>query len=302
MRYKLLEESLVYIISVNFNAAEHTIEMINSLKDIEYKNYRIVVVDNGSNFSDYKKLKQIEDSCILIRSEVNLGFSGGNNIGIKRAIEDKAEYILLLNNDTIVKKSFLNKLVESMVENDADLVCPKILNYYNKEIINYAGGDIVAYKGAVNIYGLGEHDSEKYNCVKNITFAHGCCLLISTEVLIKVGGLEDSYFLYFEDTDLSAKLNLLGKRMIYEPKSIIYHKESVSTKKFSDNYQYYFCRNRLQFIKRNIKYPVKIIALLYTALYMLKHLLYGDFKSKNCICAIRDFKNQVLGKREEKAN
>lgn len=297
--YEILKESLVYIISVNFNAAEHTIEMVNSLKNIVYKKYKIIIIDNGSNFSDYEKLKQIEDSCILIRSETNLGFSGGNNIGIKRAIEDKADYILLLNNDTIVEKNFLNELIESMERNNSDLVCPKILNYYNKQIINYAGGDIVPYKGAVNIYGLGECDSEKYNCVKDITFAHGCCLLTSTEALIKTEGLEDSYFLYFEDTDLSARLKLLGKRMIYEPKAIIYHKESISTKKFSDNYQYYFCRNRLQFIKRNIKYPMKIIALLYTSLYMLKHLLHGDFKMENCICAIRDFKNQDLGKRKE---
>lgn len=296
----MFKEPLIYIITVNFNTAEHTIEMVNSLLNINYKNYKLIVIDNGSNPSDYEKLKKIEEDCIVVRSNINLGFAGGNNIGIKMAIEDKSEYILLLNNDTTVKEDFLSKLVESMHKNNADVVCPKILNYYNKKIINYAGGDIISYKGAVNIYGLGKIDSNKYDVCKQITFAHGCCLLISTEALLSCGGLEDSYFLYFEDTDLSAKLNSLGKKLIYEPKALIYHKESVSTKRFSDNYQYYFCRNRLQFIKSNIKYPMKIIALFYTSLYIIKHLLNGDFKIDNCIYAVKDFKNEILGKRIEK--
>ena len=295
----MCKEPLIYIITVNFNTSDHTIELIKSLREINYKNYRIIIVDNGSEILDYKKLKCIEEDSIIIRSDINLGFSGGNNIGIKRAIEEGSEYILLLNNDTTVEKDFLLTLVESIKRNDADVVCPKILNYYDKRIINYAGGDIIPYKGAVNIYGLGEYDSKKYDVCKEVTFAHGCCMLISREALIACGGLEDSYFLYFEDTDLSAKLKAIGKKIIYEPKALVYHKESISTKRFSDNYQYYFCRNRLQFIRNNIKYPMKILAIIYTFFYIMKHLLKGNFKSYNCISAIKDFINGKLGKRSE---
>lgn len=291
-------EPLVYIITVNFNGAQHTIEMIKSLENINYKNYKIVVVDNASEMSDYKKLDDIKAYSIVIRSDENLGFAGGNNLGIELAIKSNAEYILLLNNDTTVDKNFLDRLINSMKQNKADVVCPKILNYYNKEIINYAGGDIIEYKGAVNIYGVGKKDSDKYERCRTITFAHGCCLLIDTDTLVSCGGLEDSYFLYFEDTDLSAKLKSLNKKIIYEPSAVIYHKESVSTKKFSDNYQYYFCRNRLQFIKNNIKNPIKGIAILYTFFYILKHILKGNFKLNNCLCAINDFQNGRLGKRK----
>lgn len=295
----MFKEPLIYIISVNFNSSEHTIEMVNSLLNINYKNYKIIIVDNCSDFLDYKKLEKIKDKCTLIRSDSNLGFAGGNNIGINIAIKNKADYVLLLNNDTTVKENFLLELIKSMKKNNAQVVCPKILNYYNKNIINYAGGDIVKYKGAVNIYGIGKKDSKKYDLCKQVTFAHGCCLLISADTLISCGGLEDSYFLYFEDTDLSAKLNSLDKKIIYEPSAIVYHKESVSTKKFSDNYQYYFCRNRLKFIKNNIKYPIKIIAITYTSLYIVKHLLRGDFKINNCVSAIKDFSNGTFGKRIE---
>ncbi len=112
--------------------------------------------------------------------------------------------------------------------------------------------------------------------------------------------MDEKYFLYFEDTALSSKFYKTKTKMKYIPSAIVYHKESISTKKYSDNYQYYFCRNRLLYIKENIKFPMKIVSYLYTLMYILKHMLKRDFSWKNVFEAISSFINGDFGMRKSK--
>ncbi len=288
---------LVYVITINYNSAQHTVEMVNNLVESYYDNLKIIVVDNCSEQNDLDKLKEITDRATIIRSETNTGFAGGNNLGIKLAMDEDADYVLLLNNDTVVEKNAISILVSKLEEGNASVACPKILNYYDRRIINYAGGDIVSYKGAVRIDGIGQVDNGIFNKERNVTFAHGCCMLIAADTIRKVGYMTEDYFLYFEDTDYSARLTRQGEKIIYCPDAVIYHKESVSTDKFSDNYQFYFCRNRMLFTKRNIALSVKYVAYLYSLMYMIKHLAKGDFKLQNITDALKAFVSNNTGKR-----
>lgn len=288
---------LVYVITINYNSAQHTVEMVNNLVESDYDNLKVIVVDNCSEQNDLDKLKEITDRATIIRSETNTGFAGGNNLGIKLAMDEDADYVLLLNNDTAVEKNAISILVNELEESNVSVACPKILNYYDRRIINYAGGDIVSYKGAVRIDGIGQVDKGIFNKERNVTFAHGCCMLIGMDTIRKVGYMTEDYFLYFEDTDYSARLIRQGEKIIYCPNAVIYHKESVSTNKFSDNYQFYFCRNRMLFVKRNISLPVKYIAYLYSLMYMIKHLAKGDFKLQNITDALKAFVSNNTGKR-----
>ncbi len=291
------DRPLLYVITINYNSAIHTVEMVNNLQQSSYDNIRVIVVDNCSSPDDRILLEELADKAQIIASEDNLGFAGGNNLGINLALQEGADYVLLLNNDTTVEKDALDVMIECLVKEQANVICPKILNYYDRDLIYYAGGDIIAYKGGVRIDGLGKVDCGQYDDSRQITFAHGCCMLLEASTIKEVGLLSDEYFLYFEDTDYSSRLTKQGKKMMYCPGAIIYHKESVSTKKYSANYQYYFCRNRLLFVQRNIAFPIKYLAYLYSLLYMLKHLAKRDFQLANITSALQAFGRKRLGQR-----
>ncbi len=288
----------LYVVSINYNTAEHTIEMVHNLRQSHYDNLHILIVDNCSQQEDYEKLQQANLPAQLIRSEQNLGFSGGNNIGLRIAAENKADYVMLLNNDTTVEPDALCLMVDCLEQGKAHAVCPKILNYHNRRLIGYAGGSLSDFKGAVSIPGAGQQDNGQFDRSRPITFASGCCVMMKTETWKQLDYMEEKYFLYFEDTALSAKLRRLNKTTLYLPQAIIYHKESVSTTRYSDNYQYYFCRNRLLYIRENIPFPTKLISFCYTALYMLKHLIKGNFSLNNIMSAIKDFSHSRFGQRQ----
>lgn len=292
-------ETSLYIVTINYNTSDHTIEMVRSISACDYKNLKIIVVDNNSNASELEKLKEIEKEVLLIRSEQNMGFSGGNNLGIKRALKDNSDYIMLLNNDTVIEPNTITELIKSIETGEADVVCPKILDYFDRTKIGYAGGEVIPYKGGVKIYGVAQSSLEsKFNQKKIITFAHGCCILAKKETWQLIKEMDEKYFLYFEDTALSVQLGRLGKRILYLPSAVVYHKESISTMKYSDNYQFYFCRNRLLFIKENVHFPMKLIAYIYTSIYMLKHLLKRNFTCNNVCDAIVAFYSSDFGVRK----
>jgi hypothetical protein len=292
-------EPFVSIILVNYNTAEHTLECVDSLNNIDYKNYEIVIVDNLSRTEDVEKLNSITNSKVtVIKNKENSGFSGGNNLAIKMVLE-KSDYILLLNNDTTVEKDFLNIMInKAESESDIGVVCPKIFNYYNRTEVSYGSADINYFKGGVFIYGINEKNEKVYNTSREITFATGCCMLIKAETLRKTGLLPEEYFLYFEDTDYSMKVMKSGYKMWYEPMAVIYHKESVSTEKCSPNYQYYFSRNRFMFIKKNFELKNKITAYPVSFMYIVKSILKGDFDIKNSFAGLRDFLIGKTGKRK----
>lgn len=221
---------LVYIILVNYNGYSDTIECVDSLRKIRYENYKIIIVDNASTDKSLNKLNDLLKDCIIIESQKNLGFAGGNNLGIKYAVKKKANYILLLNNDTLVEPNFLEEMLNSFYKDkNIGAVGCKIMYYPKKNIIWYGGGKIDWFKFTGVHFGMREVDKGQYNEEKDINFMTGCCMLIKKEVFEKVGLLRQDYFMYLEDVDFCVKLKNNKYKIWYNPKAKIYHKVGLSS-------------------------------------------------------------------------
>lgn len=248
---------LVYIILVNYNGYKDTTECVNSLKKINYSNYKIIIVDNASFDNSVEILKKKLSDCKIIESKKNLGFAGGNNLGIKYALGNKADYILLLNNDTLVESNFLNNMINSFnVDNRIGLVGCKIMYYTQKNIIWYGGGYIDWFRFIGAHYGMKQIDKGQCNVEKEIDFMTGCCMLIKREVFEKIRLLTEDYFMYFEDVDFCVKVKDAGYKIWYNPKAIIYHKVGLSSGGEESAFSIKWCtRNRLVFMN---KYKVKV--------------------------------------------
>lgn len=259
---------LVYIIIINYNNYEDTIECIESLEKISYENFKILIVDNNSSNDSVNKIKDLFNKYETIQLKNNLGFAGGNNVGIKKAIEYDADFILLLNNDTIVEANFLNEMINSFYNNakNVGIVGPKIYSYYDKQI-SEAEGNINFFKFTTNNNSYNKNDN-KCQPEQEVNFISGCCMLIKKEVFDKVGLLPEEYFMYYEDTDFCTKALEREFKILYNPEAVIYHKESSSTggkdSPFSIKWNN---RNRIIFMHK-YKYKVSKFSFLCSKLYI----------------------------------
>ena len=186
-------EPLVYIILINYNGFKDTVECIQSLKRISYTNYRILVVDNCSpKQPDREDIEYIKENSIWIDGKYNRGFSGGNNLGIKYALEHGADYILLLNNDTTVEPDFLKLLVETAGSRpDAGLICGKILYYTDPDRIWFAGGSFNE-RTAMPCHHLNDEiNQDNSDRTEEITFATGCLWLLPKNTIEKIGFMDE---------------------------------------------------------------------------------------------------------------
>lgn len=294
-----MNDPCVSIILINYNGREDTIECVNSLLNINYSNFNIVIVDNCStqeqNFGE--ELNKT-DKVSIIWSNENLGFSGGNNLGIKYCFEHyKPDYYLLINNDTIVHPDFLKHLVSTAKQNkNAGLICGKI--YYNspRNIIWSAGGYIDQKTGWTHHYGADEIDIGQYDEERNVKFATGCLLLIPRQIISNVGLLDENYFLYFEDVDYSVRVLNKGYDIVYCPDSVIYHKVSSSTKQNGKVFTYYFVRNSFIFIN---KYGCsKLRSYISHMFQYIKDILRHRSQAKVVFKATVDFLRGTHGKAE----
>ncbi|WP_415347207.1 glycosyltransferase family 2 protein [Clostridium perfringens] len=284
-------EPLVYIILVNYRNSNDTIECIKSLREIDYLNYKVLIVDNASQDDSVEKLKKEILDEELIVSDENLGFAGGNNLGIDKAIASGAKYVLLLNNDTVVKKDFLSKLVDTFkVDNNIGIVGCKINYYSDRDIVNYAGGEIDWSKFTTRFYGLNTKDNNDTK-IRYISFVSGCAMMIKREVIEKIGLLDDTYFMYYEDTDYCARAIESSFKLAYQPKSVIYHKVSASSGgELSPFVLYWSTKNREKF-KRKFSNKISKKKLIYFNIFnffsrIARVFLYyfkGEFLKGNSI-------------------
>jgi len=251
-----MNKPLVYIIVVNWNGLEDTLECLTSLRNINYPKYNIIVVDNGSMNNEAGTIKEIYQEIELIENVENEGFVIANNQGIELAMEKGAEYILLLNNDTTVKSDFLEILVKyAEQENDVGIISPKIL-YYNSETIWSMGG-MNSCLGFGVMVGKGKN-SKQYNTIIEPDFISGCAMLIKREAVEDIGLLDPVYFAYSEDADYSYRAKRAGYKIKVIPDSIIWHKKGASAgikgskKKISNLQAYLWPRNSIVFGMKNL--------------------------------------------------
>jgi GT2 family glycosyltransferase len=219
----------------------------------------VIVVDNGSSENHLRELRtSLPDGVELLEMGRNLGFSGGNNAGIRRALDLGAEYVLLLNNDAWVEPCTVATLVSAAGRlPDAGIVTGKIFRAGPEgptDIIWYAGGRWVPWKAAAYHRGMGEKDRGQYDAAGETEFAPGCLWLLPAKVIRSVGFLEEEFFLYTEDLDYCLRVRRAGYRVYYEPAARCYHRVSRShwheRNSASPVLNYYSNRNRFLIARR----------------------------------------------------
>ena len=250
---------------LNWNRGADTVACLKSLDKIrtpKETEVLTIVVDNASTDDSLILLHKLKSPAFrIVQNEANLGYVGGNNVGIKVALEEKCDWVMVLNNDTLVDRDFLKEMLVEVGQNKkVGLVSPKIYfacgfefhkDRYPKgvlgKVIWSAGGSIDWANCFGKNTGIDDVDRGQYDEVKEIEFATGACLFIKAEVFEKLGIFDERYYLYFEDADFSQKLDKAGFEMLYVPKSIIWHKVAQSSGVGSDLNDYFITRNRLLF-------------------------------------------------------
>lgn len=242
---------LVSIITVNYNQAEVTCALIESLNKITYPSFEIIVIDNASPTDDPSIIKKRYPNVIFVQNPINYGFAAGNNFGLMRA---RGDYVLLLNNDIEVAKDFLEPLIDKLQKNETiGAVSPKIRYFYQPDTIQYAGYTPMNFITMRNFaIGHREVDNGQHNEDKETYYAHGAAMLVPMEVVKKVGLMSYIFFLYYEEADWCERIKKAGYSIHYVHNSTVFHKESVSTGRLSDLKIYYLNRNRLVFMRRNV--------------------------------------------------
>lgn len=243
---------LVSIISINYNQATVTCALLASLRRCTYPHLEVIVVDNASPSDNPDIIPERFPEVRLIKSAHNLGFAGGNNLGIAQAT---GEYLLFLNNDTEVEPGFLEPLVLLLQANPRiGVASPKIRYYEAPQLIQYAGSEgINPWTGRSVTLGHLEADRGQHNHSGPTALADGAAMLVPRRVVQAVGPMPELYFLYYEELDWCERIKRAGYGCHYVGNSTVYHKESTSVGKASVLKTYYINRNRLLFIRRNCR-------------------------------------------------
>jgi GT2 family glycosyltransferase len=242
----------ISIITVNFNQSYVTEELLNSINlTNSYKFIEIIVVDNGSTVNSVPDWEQKYPDYIFIRSDQNLGFAGGNNLGIQKATGD---YLFLVNNDTEFTPGLIEKLVDVLDKNpEVGMVSPKIRYFDQPEMLQYMGYTNMNYFTARNsCIGQFEIDNGQYDNLTGPTgYVHGAAMMVKRECIEKAGLMAENFFLYYEEYDWCDRIKKAGYEVWLVAGALIYHKESVSVGKVSALKEYFMNRNRILFIRRN---------------------------------------------------
>ena len=265
----------IAIIIVNWKQYELTINCLLSLKKLEYKNWKVILVDNESNFEKINKIKSDFNKVEVIGSKANLGFASANNLGIKYAIKNKFEYVMLLNNDTEVNKKFLSPLLNSF-QNDNSLgaVQPLIMNYNNRAKVWNAGGYLN------NFFGFPYTNKKLNNKNRQIDWITGCCIVLKTKVIKKAGLIDEDFFAYYEDVDWSLRIKKLGYKLGVVESSVIFHHgtKSSNNSNFEGNLSpfvhYLNIRNHIYLVKKHSDKFNFIGVLFYQFLKILFYSIY----------------------------
>ena len=287
-------ECRLSIITINYNGLKDTCELIDSIPF--NNNLEVIVVDNASKQDEASIISEKHPQVKVIHSTKNLGFAGGNNIGIKEAT---GKYILLINNDTFFKEFNIEQLIGRLETSDKiGVVCPKLRFSWGSNPIQYTGytplSNITLRNKAI---GFGEEDQGQYETPHTTPYAHGAAMLIKREAIEKVGLMPECFFLYYEEIDWSMMFTRAGYEIWYDPSCTVYHKESQTTGQNSPLRTYYITRNRLLLVKRNFKGINKYLSYIYLfGIVGLRDIIkYTTKRQKNLrkavIYGLRDFIN-----------
>ncbi|MDU7363118.1 glycosyltransferase family 2 protein [Clostridium sp.] len=271
-----MKREKVFILVLNYNGYLDTIECVDSLLNISYNNYEILIIDNNSidNSLIELKKKNWEDKVKILELDENYGYAAGNNKGIEYSLMNGAEYICILNNDVKVESDFLDILVDEY-KNDQNIaiIGPAICEYYDPEVIQSTGAHINIKRGQVPPINTGVKikDIEQKNI--ECDYIGGACMLFNKKIIHKFGYIPEAYFLFFEETEWCYRIKKSGMKVVCNTKSVIYHKGSISINKIGGLSKYFMERNLIVFIKRNGSVSEKIYFYIFIILRSIKRLI-----------------------------
>ena len=287
-------EKLLSIITINYNGLKDTCELIDTLP-LHDETIEVIVVDNASTKDEATEIGKRYPQVKVIKSDKNLGFAGGNNLGIQAS---HGKYLFFINNDAILLQLSALSLLINRLESSAQIgmVCPKIRFTWGKQPIQYAGYTPLSQITLRNkSIGFGEQDNGQYDTAHPTPYAHGAAMMVKREIIEKVEMMPECYFLYYEELDWSMMIRRAGYEIWYEPACTIFHKESQTTGQMSPLKTYYITRNRLLFAQRNIDGSEKYLTYIYLICIVavrdvLKYLCKGQINmAKAVMKGIKDF-------------
>ncbi|MDO8610063.1 MAG: glycosyltransferase family 2 protein [bacterium] len=294
-------QPLVSIIVLQYNHSDATILCLESLRRLSYKNCKIIVVDNASSDSDSNTARLYitqhfgdKGNCVFIQNKNNLGYAGGNNVGIKYALKKKADFVLILNNDTIAEPNLIEKMLEVAKNAEIDIVQCAIKE---NEYVKYCGGPIEWF----NPYVRHNHIKPDSLYIDKPFYAIGAAIMISRKIIEKIGVFDESYFLYFEDADFTYKARNYGYKISYTQEALITHNLCTSTKSLGYSLMYYTYRNMLIFTKKYAPIHIRFAIpfwVLYTKIKQQMKIILGINEKESSIIlkALNDFSNNKIGK------
>lgn len=286
-----MKQPSVAIILLNWNGYNETIECIEILQKIDYQNYQIILIDNGSRDDSVKILRKRFPQITLLEIQHNRGFAGGANVGLKYAVKNKFDYAVLFNNDARVKKNFLTELVKTAESNKKIGVVGSIIYYLNKKNVIQSAGGYEHFKGLYPFVDPNQGKIDNGQLTEDIFVDTliGCSLLIKREVMEKIGFLDEKYFIYAEDVDFSIRAKNAGYLLCTAVHSKVWHKVSASSGGGENTplKLYYNTRNLIYFSGKNLELREKIIFNVYYLLGRVcsigKLLLQGKYVSVKSI-------------------
>ncbi len=246
-----MKHDKIAILLLNWNGKQDTLECLASLRHLTYRNAEIIVVDNGSTDDSLAALRA--QSVTLLETGANLGFAGGNNVGIQYALQHNFDWIFLLNNDTIVAPDILDRLLDAAsAQPKAKVLGAKILRYDKRNIIDHLGGTWNPAIGEFVSPENGLPDDGTHDIMKPVDYVCGAALLFHRSVALSIGLLETRYFLFWEESDYCFRARRAGFEVWTAPKARVWHKVSSSFHGGKPHMHYYWWRSRLLWVARNL--------------------------------------------------
>ena len=274
-------EPLVSLIILNYNGAELTCALLKSVQQLSYSNIEVIVVDNHSarNPAPLIREQALTNTLVILNNE-NLGFAGGNNVGIRQA---RGDFFLFLNNDTEVTPDLIERLLEPFsTDSSIGVTCPKIRYHQQPDLIQYAGyTPLNSFTGQAWAIGNQQVDRGQFNRAGVTSFAHGAAMLVKRGVVEQAGLMPELYFLYYEELDWCCRIRRAGYQIYYQASAVVYHKESMTVGKSNPLKVYYQTRNRILFMRRNAPpFPLLIFLIYYAGLAFPKALILYSLKGQ----------------------
>lgn len=245
----------VAVVILNYKSKDEALECIHSVKASDYSSIEIIVVDNNSQDGLEEDLRG-DNEVEFIQTGDNLGYTGGNNLGIEKALKDGADYIFVLNADTVIDNSAISNLVLVSEKEGAGIVGPKIL-FGDRKTIWYAGGIFDKANVLGSHRGVDELDEGQYDEIEETEYVSGGAMFVKKEVFKRIGLFDDKYFLYYEDSDFSFRAKKANFKLVFAPTAVVYHENAKSTGLGSPLQDYFITRNRMLFASKFLSFRTR---------------------------------------------